>query len=136
MRSTGTHIPIVEHQPHEQHRGRHRPTAITGEQRRAGAEAPSGALATDEHSSRVEAEHVSVAGEPLQPRVAVLDGHRVGELGCETVLNGGRDSALLEDPLDQHRCDRPSAPADHAATVDEIDPPDPPHPRGHCAAAP
>ena len=40
MRSTGTHIPIVEHQPHEQHRGRHRPTAITGEQRRAGLRPP------------------------------------------------------------------------------------------------
>jgi hypothetical protein len=62
-----------------------------------------------------------VAGEPLEPRVAVLNGHRVGELRCETVLHGGRDGAVLQDPLDEHRCDRPSAPTDHAATVEEID---------------
>ena len=79
-------------------------------------------MSPDQHPSRVEAEHLSAAGEPLEPRVAVLDRHRVGELGCETEVNGGRDDVVRENPLDEHRCDGPSTAADHAATVDEIDP--------------
>src|SRR6476619_4609164 len=71
--------------------------------------------------SRVEAEHVSPASEPLESRVAVLDRHRVTELGCETVLHGGRDDVVLQHPLNEHGYDGPSAHADHAATVNEID---------------
>jgi hypothetical protein len=62
-----------------------------------------------------------LAGEPHKSGVAILNGNRVGELGCETEVHSGRDGVVLEDPLDEHRRDRPSAPADHAATVNEVD---------------
>jgi hypothetical protein len=66
---------------HMRYRGRHRPTAITGEQRRPDAEAPP-ALGPDQHPSRVEAEYLSVACEPLEARVAVLDRY-LGLTRCE-----------------------------------------------------
>src|SRR4051794_20753263 len=49
-------VSIIEHRPHEQQCGRHRPTAITGEQRRPRAEATPSALSADEQLSWVEAE--------------------------------------------------------------------------------
>ena len=47
----------------------------------------------DQEPSRVEPERLSAAGEPLKLGVAVLNGRRVGELGCETEVHPGRDGA-------------------------------------------
>jgi hypothetical protein len=47
----------------------------------------------DQEPSRVEPERLSAAGEPLKLGVAVLNGRRVGELGCEREVHPGRDGA-------------------------------------------
>ena len=88
------------------------------EQGGAGGEPATRTCPADRHSSRVDAELTEVSGEPLQPRVTIVDMRGVLVLGCEPVVDRRDDAAEVARPRLAHEVIAVDRAEDHSAAMD------------------